>query len=1203
MRGLCGACTTRYTSANPNGGPSLIARIRSVVVLFVFLAGSIVPAIAGTTGGLRGRVLDPQANSAVAGATVTATSPSQSASTQTDANGSYSFLSLAPDTYVVSAQKPGYDAVSASGVSVYADQVQTVGTFTLNKTLRTIGGTRARTTGNLVRPGTTSDVYSVNAAGQAAAAAVGGPGGLNAAYSAIATTPGANVPQGQQGWNQLVYIRGGDYSDVSNELDGIPVQRASDFAPVTTLSSLGQQEVQTYTGGTPPSAEASGLSGFINQVIKTGTYPGYEAVSLGVGGPAFYHKLSVEASGATTNRNFTYYVGFGGENQDYRYSDQFNGASNPQFFYPLVVPTGLNGSVYDGSGTALFSPGQSYAIAHTTERDSLGNFHVKLPHHGGSLADDIQLLYVTSDIKSDFYSSTRDLGGAALVAQAYGSAPTYADEFVYNGALFATPDPAKVGFAASPSSPQHLAFAGLINPIGRDADDHNATIYKLQYQRNFSSASYLRLFGYGEYTDWFINGPTSAFTNFGGEIQDYEVHGNTFGLTGVYANQLSDKHLITLTGSYQTQRLETFSGNTYNGAITTNLVDGRGNCYSPSTGNYASCYTPIYNGDGTINPSGGLNSYGNFGSKAAGFPSQSLSPVDANGNPFVVPAGSAAAVNGARNLVTNDGTNAQIDRITPFFSAVSLADAWHPSDKLTVNAGLRVEHFTYRLDDTVGGKSARPFWFGAYNREFSFGTSATSVAQCTGTDASGNAVSGVDPTTGASLCAPGTNANLANVSPRTVSFTAFQPRVSFSYTLTPDSVLRGSYGRYAAPAPTSYQQYDVVQQDSPSFIGQFLPYGFNTPFHQSRPSYSNNYDFSLEHHFKGTDVSFKLTPFYRATQDQLANIPIGAQGVLDGLNVGRQRNYGVEFQLRKGEFDRDGLAALLSYTYTRSRVKYDNFGGGNRNEIDNLNDYIRNYNAYTSACATGTDTKLCGSTSNGAAAAPCYAPGGIADPTCATGSIANPYYAAKPQALFDRTGEYTPYDILPAPFQGANGYETPHVATLVLNYKHKRLAITPSATFSSGSFYGSPLTYPGYDPATCSGVTAGNAADTKTCASYLFIPDKYTGAFDSFGALREPPRLTLNAQFSYEATSRVKLTATLTGLLDQCFQRKYPWDNGSTCVYAQLPSNALAPAGNFVANPPPQLAYPYASWYNNSQTGFVGQKLPFNAFVSADIKL
>jgi len=1184
----------------------LNARVRSLALPTAILAALLLigaPALAGTTGGLRGRVVDAATGAALAGVTVTATSPSQTATTQTDQNGSFNFLSLAPDSYVVSAQRTGYDSFSASGLSVFADQVQNVGTFTLAKTLRTIGSVRARgTTSNLVRPGTTSDVYSINAAGAAAAAAVGGPGGLNQAYSAIATVPGANVPQGQQGWNQLVYIRGGDYSDVANELDGIPVQRASDYAPITTLSSLGQQEVQTYTGGTPASAEASGLSGFINQVIKTGSYPGYENVSAGIGGPAFYHKLSFEASGATDNRIFSYYIGLGAENQDYRYSNQFNGAGDPNFFYPLFVSTGLNGQVYDGSGPAYFSPGQNYAIADTTERDNVFNFHVALPHKGGGNRDDVQLLFVNSDIQSTFYSSPNDLGGNGLIAAAYGAPASYVDEFLYRGPLFAPPNAADVGIGVSPSSPTHVPFAGAIAPNARDGDDHGASILKLQYQKNFSSSSYLRLYGYSEYNDWFINGPVSAYTNYGGEIQDYEVHGNDYGVTAQYSNQLSDKHQITATASYLTQKLETYSGNTYQGTITTNLADARGNCYSPATGLYASCYNSVYAGTG-----GGLVPYGFFGVAPAGYPANcalSLVAVGANCAALTPPAGSPAARNGAQYLVTGDGQTAQIDSITPFFSAASLTDQWHPNDRLTTSAGLRVENFTYRLDDTVGGYPARPFWFAAYNREFSFGSAATSVAQCTATV--GNATAyGVNPLTGASLCAPGTNADLVNASPRTVSFTAFEPRLSFTYSLDADTVLRGSYGRYAAPAPTAYQQYNVVQQDLPTFIGQFLPYGFNEPFHQSRPSYSNNYDFSLEKHLKGTDISFKLTPFYRSTQDQLANIPIGTQGVLDGLNVGRQRNYGVEFQARKGEFDRNGFAGLLSYTFTRSRVTYDNFGTSNRNEIDNLNDYIRNYNAYTKACASSANTALCGSTSAGVPAAPCYLSGAPA-PSCPAGSIANPYYNAAPQALLDRNGAYTPYDILPSPFQGANGYETPHVVTLVLNYKRNRLAVTPSATFSSGSFYGSPLVWPGYDPLSCTGVTTGTTANPQTCSNYLFIPDKYTGQFDSFGSFREPSRLTANLQFAYDAGRNVKLTLTMTGLLDQCYQRGEPWDNGSTCVYAQLPSNNLAPVGNFVSDPskiPPQLAYPYSSWYNNSQTGFVGQKLPFAAFLSLDVKL
>jgi hypothetical protein len=102
----------------------------------------------------------------------------------------------------------------------------------------------------------------------------------------------------------------------------------------------------------------------------------------------------------------------------------------------------------------------------------------------------------------------------------------------------------------------------LLGPNQRDADDHQATILKLQYQKNFSPNSYLRLFGYSEYNTWFINGPVSAFTSYGGEIQDYEVHGNDYGVTANYANQLNEKNLLTATGSYLTQKLETYSGDT-----------------------------------------------------------------------------------------------------------------------------------------------------------------------------------------------------------------------------------------------------------------------------------------------------------------------------------------------------------------------------------------------------------------------------------------------------------------------------------------------------------------------------------------------------------------------------------------------------------------------------------------------------------------
>ena len=73
-----------------------------------------------------------------------------------------------------------------------ADQTQTISLAT-TKALQQIATVRSRSNSDLVKAGTTSDVYSVNAAGAEAARALGGPGGINSAYSAIASVPGTVV--------------------------------------------------------------------------------------------------------------------------------------------------------------------------------------------------------------------------------------------------------------------------------------------------------------------------------------------------------------------------------------------------------------------------------------------------------------------------------------------------------------------------------------------------------------------------------------------------------------------------------------------------------------------------------------------------------------------------------------------------------------------------------------------------------------------------------------------------------------------------------------------------------------------------------------------------------------------------------------------------------------------------------------------------
>ena len=449
------------------------------IVALVILVAMPIEARAGTTGTLRGRVVDAATHAPVPGATVTAVSPSQTAQTVSDSAGAFSFISLQPDTYTLNASKPGYDPQSTPGVTIVADQSATVA-LALQKTLRTIARTTSRSAQSLVHSGVTSDVFSINSAGQKAASTLSGSGSLTQAYGAIASAPGVNIPSNQQGWYQSVYIRGGDVDQVAYEFDGLPTTRQSDLAPIATLTSLGNQEVQVYTGGTPATSNSSGLAGYINQVIKTGTFPGYASADFGIGGPAFYHQATVEVAGATPDRMFSYYVGLSGTNQTFRYGDQFGGVSEPLYFYPLSVPS--NNNVYnilDGSGGKapnygfIAQPGYSYAQAADFDRENVVNLHIGIPHRDSPLRDDVQVLYVTGGIAAQFYSSANDIGYTPAVGAktGIGYPMPYLDSLYYGGPLMQAPDRKDVVTSASFPAARAAALAGSpIEPSNRDGN-------------------------------------------------------------------------------------------------------------------------------------------------------------------------------------------------------------------------------------------------------------------------------------------------------------------------------------------------------------------------------------------------------------------------------------------------------------------------------------------------------------------------------------------------------------------------------------------------------------------------------------------------------------------------------------------------------------------------------------------------------------
>ncbi len=358
----------------------------------------------------------------------------------------------------------------------------------------------------------------------------------------------------------------------------------------------------------------------------------------------------------------------------------------------------------------------------------------------------------------------------------------------------------------------------------------------------------------------------------------------------------------------------------------------------------------------------------------------------------------------------------------PKFSSWSISDQWKPTDKLSIDLGLREDSFTFDGSSTLGS-AARTFLYNAWNTQF--------------------------PTL-----------QQINSSGQVESYSELEPRLGLTYTVNPTTVVRASYGRYAQAPNSAFEQYNFLQQEAPSGLVNFVKItGFNTPAHAIRPSVANNYDFSLEHQFN-RDTSIKLTPFLRKTQDQIQQFYLDQKtNFVSGVNVGSQTSQGLEFELDKGDFSRNGWAGRLTYTYTNSYIQYKPFNGisvvsginQGISAVQRLHEGGRRF-AVLHGRRRRLRTGTTGTTRRRCAAA------------AARRFVANPYYNAPIQPLLDPNGKYATYDTFPGGIEsaGVTAYGAPHVATAIVQYKHGPLAVTPALQFSGGVKYGVPLVEPGH---------------------------------------------------------------------------------------------------------------------------------------------
>ncbi|MBV9718282.1 MAG: TonB-dependent receptor [Candidatus Eremiobacteraeota bacterium] len=1246
-----------------------LRHLGTAITLLVAFAYQGTWALASTTGGLSGTVLDADNNAPIAGAQVTAVSPSQSVTATTDAAGRFTFLTLAPDTYTVTASKGGYQSVSVPGQVVFADSVQNVSVRML-RTLRTIAHVTSAAGGALVKSGTTADVYSINATTQQATAALGGGGLINQAYSAISTVPGAYVIPNQSGYYATINIRGGDYDQVGYEFDGVPVNRSFDNYASSSASSLGNAEVQVYTGASPANSEGQGLSGFINQVIKTGTYPGFATGSLGIGTPAFYHRASVEVGGSTPDRLFSYYFGIAGSNQAYNYVNNNNGSEYDNWLGP---PLGIVGGGEFGPGgpfapgTSLFfgNPGDAYFplgpagnysnFSTIYARNVVANFHIGIPHHNDAGRDDVQILYTDEALKNQFYISGNDvaspfcssgapaMSGVACMNLINGDtaaslgAPvafgtqlpvTYLNTYTWGcaSAVGKTFSPTSLNAmtscvrpytfpngtdTGSPSNPNVI-------PAGdRDNSYNDTAIFKLQYTKNFGSSAYLRIYGYSFYSDWFLNGAYStSFCNFVCPVSpDYELNTHTRGISAEFQDQINEQNLLSIQGSFTTAGIVRDNNGFYtlasagNQAVVVNSKDPYGGyCFAPPETNGAS---PVVSCQGTTVPLG---------------PNYNVLPFSGPHYHETCPVpGKPQYGSTCTYLVAENGLDGTYSGTTPNFSSASITDQYRPTDKWLLNAGVRLDDFNFVGQNTLvpplgGSANARAFWFAAYNLD-------NCIINSSGAPEA-------NPNPGAACPAGSHAANLVNAPSQTFTYPIWQPRLSGTYTADPNNVIRFSFGRYTEAPNTAFEQYNTRQEDLADYIGShFLAFGRNTPGYPIRPPTSMNYDLSLEHHFKGSDLSFKVTPFLRQTQDQIQQFFLNPiQGFVSGLNVGSQRSQGVEFQMQKGDFSRNGISGLLSFAYTNSYIRYGPIAAGasGTTVLGPINNSIAQYNAYTKYCANhpgGANTMCGGSTTNNMAANACYTGKGVpvaASPSggCPVGDIANPYWNAAPQALVDTAQAFPTFDTFPGALgEAAQGFGSPYVSTLVLNYRRNKFAITPSLQFQGGGKYGEPIANAGIDPASgCGAPLVGSRYNAATCPGVVFIPDPYTGAYDGIGAFTQPNELIANLQLTFDVTPRIQLVGILTNLVNYCWggtQTPWTFNDGNICSYGNVAGTIypVAPYGTPGAdvNPPGYPGsiiqsfrkYPYEPTFGPALVSAenVSTKEPLQFYLTANVRL
>jgi hypothetical protein len=495
-------------------------------------------AVGGTSGSLHGQLVASAGGAAVAGAAVTATSPSGTYKATTDGSGSFTFLQIPVDTYVVSFEKTGFEPNTLTGVTVVGDSTVDIGKVSISKSLSTIGRVTARSQGSAFQPSQTQDTYTVS--GQRITQALGNEYSTNEA-ELLQSVPGV-IPTYDTANGAGLSVRGSLGVELGYQFDGVPFTApffdengSQGFLNNIVGGSGGSLQVVSGAGD---ATQGNSGGGTINTIVPRGAYPGSAVLDLELGAPFYNHTLNFNDSFATANGKISNYFAYSGSR-----------------YVPEYVPFGANSIDQSQSGnTANF--GTYYAIGSVEHDDLIDNFVFKFGHNNNQ---SIQILERNADLRG--YAGYGGLKGLDYFTDPTTSPGGFLTQLSTGSIVFGPGSP--IQFPGATVSQQNQYLAKLIptipyqpsaNALVNTADEVVANplnFMKFEYTNNINASTYASVtyYNWGLYqggTDY-SNYPSNGV--FGTDYQ--EIGGTRTGFLADITKQIGSDQTITLEGKYE----------------------------------------------------------------------------------------------------------------------------------------------------------------------------------------------------------------------------------------------------------------------------------------------------------------------------------------------------------------------------------------------------------------------------------------------------------------------------------------------------------------------------------------------------------------------------------------------------------------------------------------------------------------------------